>query len=86
MLLLSVLAQLAIAAITVAQTPDGFAPSAQTPLSVMYPRNITVSPPGVRLQRAGAIIVPSSKLPTTLLITYRHPSPTNYYRTARNSC
>jgi hypothetical protein len=83
MLFLSVLAQLAFTAVVVAQTPNGFVPSAQTPLSIVYPRNITVPPPGVLLQRADAI--PSQVLSTTLLIADRHLSPTNCDGTSWNS-
>lgn len=60
MLFLSILVSLAFSAVAVAQTPDGFVPAVQTPLSAVFPRNITVSPAGVLLQKAGTVRLPES--------------------------
>ncbi|ERF73984.1 hypothetical protein EPUS_03798 [Endocarpon pusillum Z07020] len=59
-----ILASLAFSAIAFAQTPNGVEPSVQTPLTVLYPRNITVSPPGVLLQRADTQVAPTLTAPT----------------------
>lgn len=63
MLFTRILLPLAFSAFTIAQTPDGFQPSVQTPLSIVYPRNITVSPPGVLLQRADTQVQPTVTAP-----------------------
>lgn len=63
MLSLRLLRLLAFSAVTIAQTPDGFEPTAQIPLSVVYPQNITVSPPGVLLQRAETQVQPTVSAP-----------------------
>jgi len=56
MLLPIILVQVAFTTAAIAQTPDGFQPSVETPLRIEFPKNITVSPAGVLLQKAGALL------------------------------
>jgi hypothetical protein len=56
MLFYMVLLSVVFTTAAIAQTPDGFQPSVVTPLTIQFPRNITVAPAGVLLQRAGTLL------------------------------
>jgi hypothetical protein len=53
MLFLPLVVPFAFAALATASTPDGFEPAVQTQLAAVFPGNISVSPSGILLQKAG---------------------------------
>jgi hypothetical protein len=81
MLLLPILVSLAFPTIAAAQTPDSFIPATHTPLSAVFPTNITASSHSAELWFCHPFQIPPSRC-----LSYTDTSPTDSYGTSRNTC